>query len=38
MNRILGTITSLDQHFDELANGGGVYRPANCPYCQAAGL
>lgn len=38
MNRILGTIITLDQHFDEVANGGGAYRPANCPYCQAAGL
>ena len=38
MNRILGTITTLDQHFDALANGAGVYRPANCPHCQAAGL
>ena len=38
MNRILGTITTLDQHFDEIANGGGVYRPANCPHCQAGGL
>ena len=38
MNRILRTITTLDQHFDEIANGGGAYRPANCPHCQAAGL
>lgn len=38
MNRILGTITTLDQHFVELAHGGGAYRPANCPHCQAAGL
>ncbi|MDP1756583.1 MAG: hypothetical protein Q8L38_03935 [Pseudohongiella sp.] len=38
MNRILGVITTLDQHFDEVANGGDVYRPVNCPYCQAGGL
>jgi len=38
MNRILGTITSLDQHFDEIANGGDAYRPANCPHCQVGGL
>ena len=38
MNRILGTITTLDQHFVELANGGDVYRPENCPYCQVGGL
>jgi hypothetical protein len=29
MNWILGAITSLDQHFDEIANGGDAYRPAN---------
>ena len=38
MNRILGTITTLDQHFDEIANGGGAYRPANCPHCRSTGL
>ena len=38
MNRILRTIATLDQHFEEIANGGGAYRPANCPHCQAAGL
>jgi len=38
MNRILGTITTLDQHFIELGNGGDAYRPASCPHCQAAGL
>lgn len=38
MNRILGTITTFDQHFDEIANGGDVYRPANCPHCQVGGL
>jgi hypothetical protein len=38
MNRILGAITSLDQHFVEVANGGDVYRPLNCPYCQGGGL
>jgi len=38
MNHILGTITTLDQHFDEIANGGGAYRPANCPHCRCAGL
>ena len=38
MNRILGTITTLDQHIVELANGGDAYRPANCPYCQVGGL
>jgi len=38
MNRILGTITTFDQHFDEIANGGDVYRPANCPHCRSAGL
>ena len=38
MNRILGTITTLDQHFVELANGGDAYRPANCPHCQVGGL
>jgi len=38
MNRILGTITSLDQHFDAIANGGDVYRPANCPHCRLGGL
>ena len=38
MNRILGTITTLDQHFSEIANGGNAYRPANCPHCQVGGL
>lgn len=38
MNRILGAITTLDQHFDELANGGHAYQPARCPHCQAGGL
>ena len=38
MNRILGAITTLDQHFVELANGGNAYRPTNCPHCQVAGL
>ena len=38
MNRILGTITTLGQHFVELANGGDVYRPANCPHCRSGGL
>lgn len=38
MNRILRTITTLDQHFDEIANGGDCYRPVNCPHCQATGL
>lgn len=38
MNRILGSITTLDQHFIEVANGGDVYRPLNCPHCQACGL
>lgn len=38
MNRILGTITTFDQHFDEIANGGDAYRPRNCPHCQVAGL
>lgn len=38
MNRILGTITTLDQHFVEIANGGNAYRPANCPHCQVGGL
>jgi hypothetical protein len=38
MNRILGTITTLDQHFFELANGGDAYRPANCPHCRSGGL
>jgi hypothetical protein len=30
MNRILGAITTLDQHFDEIANGGGAYLQV-CP-------
>lgn len=38
MDRILGTITTLDQHLDEVANGGDVYRPANCPHCRSGGL
>jgi len=38
MNRILGTITTLDQHFVELASGGDAYRPANCPHCEVGGL
>lgn len=38
MNRILGAITTLEQHFVEIANGGDVYRPLNCPHCQASGL
>ncbi len=38
MNRILRTITTLDQHFDEIANGGDCYRQVNCPHCQATGL
>lgn len=38
MNRILGTITTLDQHFVEIANGGDVYRPPNCPHCRSGGL
>ena len=38
MNRILGAITTLGQHFDEVANGGEAYRPLNCPHCQAGGL
>jgi Domain of unknown function (DUF6431) len=38
MNRILGTITTLDQHFSEISNGGNAYRPANCPHCQVGGL
>ena len=38
MNRILGTITTLGQHFDEVANGGGAYRPTNCPHCRSTGL
>lgn len=38
MNRILGAITTLDQHLDEVANGGDVYRPTNCPHCRSGGL
>ena len=38
MKRILGVITTLDQHFDEIANGGDIYRPTNCPHCQTGGL
>lgn len=38
MNRILGTITTLDQHFVEIANGGHAYRPERCPHCRCAGL
>jgi hypothetical protein len=38
MNRILGTISTFDQHFDELANGADSYRPTNCPHCRSAGL
>ena len=38
MNRILGAIATLGQHFDEVANGGEAYRPLNCPHCQAGGL
>ena len=38
MNRILGAITTFDQHFDEIANGGDAYRPANCPHCRSGGL
>ena len=38
MNRILGIITTLDQHFDEIASGGNAYRPTNCPHCQVGGL
>lgn len=38
MNRILASVTTLEQHFDEIANGGDVYRPANCPHCQVGGL
>ena len=38
MNRILGAITTLGQHFDEIAKGGEIYRPLNCPHCQAGGL
>jgi hypothetical protein len=38
MNRILGSITTFEQHFDELAIGGHAYRPANCPHCRCGGL
>jgi len=38
MNRILGTITTLDHHLVEIANGGDAYRPANCPHCRSGGL
>ena len=38
MNRIVGTIITLNQHFDAIANGGGVYRPTRCPHCRCAGL
>ena len=38
MNRILGTITTFNQHFDEIANGGNAYRPSNCPHCRCGGM
>jgi len=33
MNRILASITTIEQHREEVANGGHAYKPSNCPTC-----
>lgn len=33
MNRIVASITSLQQHLDLLANNPIIYRPRVCPHC-----
>jgi len=38
MQRILATITTLDQHEEALKTDPGVYRPDACPHCGLAGL
>src|SRR3990167_1260969 len=39
MNRILASVTTLEQHLIAIApTTGDIYRPPACPYCRVAGL
>jgi len=38
MNRILASVSTLEQHLDALATNSEVYRPLRCPHCEVAGL
>lgn len=38
MQRIVASVTTLDQHLDTVANDSDVYRPAACPHCRLSGL
>lgn len=38
MNRILASITTLDQHLEALRLSPDVYRPEACPHCGVSGL
>ena len=38
MNRILASVTTLEQHLDAVAKNSEVYRPLCCPHCGVARL
>ncbi len=38
MNRILASVTTLEQHLDAVAGNSEIYRPQRCPHCGVAGL
>ena len=38
MDRILASITSLEQHAQALAGDSDAYRPTTCPHCHRSGL
>jgi len=38
MNRILASVTTLEQHVDAVATNSEIYRPQRCPHCGVAGL
>ena len=38
MNRILASVTTLEQHLDAVATNSEIYRPRRCPHCGGAGL
>ena len=38
MNRILASVTTLEQHLSAVATNSEIYRPLRCPNCGVAGL
>lgn len=38
MNRILASVTSLEQHLQSLVLNSDAYRPVACPHCERSGL